>query len=224
MRRGRNAKPADNAEIDRASQGLRSDSPARGSFPSRSQTRPRVSILTVLTALTGLTAFPQDIPKGYSVERYRHLWERNPFTFVTPVAALPQPGVFDKLVLLSWLKDGGNYIIFVQNTETNEVRKIGTQPDINNLRLVEVRANQNTRLVEAVISNGQEEGRIKFRAEQPTAGTVQVLAGQPRQRTQGIQRARPSRARPPRRKRLLSPSDRARSVRPAQGNQPAAPD
>jgi hypothetical protein len=27
------------------------------------------------------------------------------------------PGAFDKLVLVSWLKDNGQYVIFVQNSE-----------------------------------------------------------------------------------------------------------
>ena len=113
-------------------------------------------------------AFADDqIPVGFKPNRYSHLWERNPFTLVAPAAPQAQPSVFDKLVLVSWLKDAGKNVIFVQNTETNDTQKITSEPNKNNFRIVEIHPNDNPKLVEAVISNGSEKGTVKFRFEAP---------------------------------------------------------
>jgi hypothetical protein len=74
--------------------------------------------LTLLSAI-GIATASDDVPAGYKADRYQKVWERNPFTIVTPVAALAQPKLFDKLVLLSWLNDGGKDVVFIQNIETN---------------------------------------------------------------------------------------------------------
>ena len=68
----------------------------------------------------------------------------DPRTFVPP--AFPQPtqpaakgtqitpqaraGAFGSLVLISWLEDAGKDVIYVQNTETNDVQKITYEPNL----------------------------------------------------------------------------------------------
>ena len=71
--------------------------------------------------------------------------QSEPMTFVAPAA--PQPtqaaakatqaaprahaGAFGNLVLVSWLEDGGKDVIYVQNTETNDVQKITSEPNLD---------------------------------------------------------------------------------------------
>src|SRR6478672_1209301 len=96
-------------------------------------------ILTILSAHVSWIATASDeVPTGYKADRYQPIWERNPFTIVTPVIAQAQPKAFDKLVLVSWLNDGSKDVVFVQNTETNEVQKITTDPNSNSLRLIAI--------------------------------------------------------------------------------------
>jgi hypothetical protein len=101
----------------------------------------------------------------------------NPRTFVPP--AVPQPtqtaakgtqttpqaqaGVFGNLVLTSWLEDAGKDVIYVQNTETNDVQKITSEPNLDHLRIVEVHPNADPKLFEVVISNGSQQGPVRFR-------------------------------------------------------------
>ena len=74
-----------------------------------------------------------------------------------------QGGVFGNLVLVSWLQDAGKNAIFVQNTETSDVQKITSEPNKDNFRIVEVHPNSDPKLFEAVISNGSEQGPVRFR-------------------------------------------------------------
>ena len=71
--------------------------------------------------------------------------------------------VLDKLVLVSWLDDAGKIVIFVQNTETNDVQKVTSEPNKDHFRIVEIHPNADPKLFEAVISNGSEKGPVKFR-------------------------------------------------------------
>jgi hypothetical protein len=98
-------------------------------------------------------------------------------TFVPP--AVPQPtqmaakgsqtrpqthvGAFGNLVLVSWLEDAGKDVIYVQNTETNDVQKITSEPNLDNFRIVELHPNADPKLFEAVISNGVKQGPVRFR-------------------------------------------------------------
>jgi hypothetical protein len=100
-----------------------------------------------------------------------------PSTFVPP--AVPQPtqtaaksaqtrrqtqvGAFANLVLVSWLEEAGKDVIYVQNTETNDVQKITSEPNLDNFRIVELHRNADPRLFEAVISNGVQQGPVRFR-------------------------------------------------------------
>ncbi len=91
----------------------------------------------------------------------------DPRTFVPP--AVPQPtqtaakGIFGNLVLVSWLEDAGKDVIYVQNTETNDVQEITSEPNLDNFRIVELHPNADLRLFEAVISNGSQQGPVRFR-------------------------------------------------------------
>jgi hypothetical protein len=119
------------------------------------------------------------LPTGFKADRYRNLWERNPFTLVTP-AVQNQPQAFSKLVVVSWLNDGGKDSLFVQDTDTNDTQRITDAPNEKGLRIVEVHANggkdfQMIRDFEAVISNGSEQGAIKFKPE----ATAPVIASNP---------------------------------------------
>ena len=115
------------------------------------------------------------IPVRFNPARYSHLWERNPFTLVAPATPQAQPSVFDKLVLVSWLKDAGKDVIFVQNTETNDTQKITPEPNKDNFRIIEIHPNDNPKLVEAVISNGNEKGTVKFRFDVPATANQPAL-------------------------------------------------
>jgi len=137
-------------------------------------------ILTILSAhVSWIATASDDVPAGYKADRYQPIWERNPFTIVTPVVQSAEPKVFDKLVLVSWLNDGGNDVVFVQNTETNEVQKITKDPNSNNLRLVAIHKAADPKDADAVLSNGNEEGSVKFRLETATAGAPQAGQQQP---------------------------------------------
>jgi hypothetical protein len=74
-----------------------------------------------------------------------------------------RPGVFGNLVLVSWLEDAGKDVIYVQNTETNDVQKITSEPNLDHFRIVELHPNSDPKLFEAVISNGSQQGAVRFR-------------------------------------------------------------
>jgi hypothetical protein len=78
-------------------------------------------------------------------------------------AMAPAPGVFGNLVLVSWLEDAGKDVIYVQNTETKDVQKITSEPNLDNFRIVELHRNADPKLFEAVISNGSQQGPVRFR-------------------------------------------------------------
>lgn len=121
----------------------------------------------------------EQIPAGFKLERYAWMWEHNPFFLVKSAAPQVQHSPFEKLFLTSWLNDGGKDIIFVQNSETNEVQKITTEANQNKLRLIELRSNPNPRLVEALISNGKEQGVLKFQFESPVGQSASPVAQLP---------------------------------------------
>jgi hypothetical protein len=80
-----------------------------------------------------------------------------------PQASLqPGPGVFGKFVVVGWLQDGEKTVVSVKNIETNDVQRITSQPNIDHLRLVEVHPNADLRQFEAIISNGSEQGPVRF--------------------------------------------------------------
>jgi hypothetical protein len=135
-------------------------------------------ILTLMSAIAlPVAGADEELPAGFKADRYQRVWERNPFTLVTPVAQQARPTPFDKLILVSWLNDGVKDIVFVQNTETSEVQKVTIDPNPNNLRLIVIRKDPDPKKAEVVLSNGAEQGSVKFRLEVPIAGP-QVSGGQ----------------------------------------------
>jgi hypothetical protein len=72
-------------------------------------------------------------------------------------------GSSDKYVLVSWLNDGGKDVIYVQDSETNQVQKITSEPNRNNFRIVEVHPNSDPEQFEAIISNGSGQIPVRFR-------------------------------------------------------------
>jgi hypothetical protein len=72
-------------------------------------------------------------------------------------------GPFGNLVLVSWLEDAGKDVVYVQNTETQDVQKITSEPNLDHFRLVELHQNADPKLFEAVISNGSQQGTVRFR-------------------------------------------------------------
>jgi hypothetical protein len=127
-------------------------------------------------------------PSGFKIERYARVWERNPFSLVTPATAEKHVSPFDNLFLQSWLKDGSKEMILVQNSETNELQRITTESNQSNLRLVEIRSNPNPQLVEAVISDGKEQRAVKFRFDVQSfaAKGPPLAAGQVSNPNQGV--------------------------------------
>ncbi len=121
----------------------------------------------------------EEIPVGFKSDRYAAVWERNPFTLVTPATPQAHQSPFEKLSLASWFKDGGNEGIFVQNSDTNESQRIVHAPNKDHLRLVALHLNTDPKLVEAVISNGKEQGSVKFRFDAQTTTPVQPAAPAP---------------------------------------------
>jgi hypothetical protein len=101
---------------------------------------------------------------------------------VTPSLAQGPASPFSKLILVNWLHDKDKDILFVQDTETNEVKKITKEAGANSdqLRLLEVVPNKNPSLIVAKLTNGREEGVVKFRFEQQQNGqmTAANLPGQ----------------------------------------------
>jgi hypothetical protein len=156
---------------------------SRSSFVRASSgltTHRHICSVTLLLWSVLSSALAQDIPSGFKVDRYVQVWERNPFTLVKPAAPERLPSAFEKLFLASWLKDGGEEVVLVQNSETNEVQRITAVPNHNDLRLVEMHPNENPQLVEVVLSDGKEQGTVKFRfdvqpstSQTPLGATVQ---------------------------------------------------
>ncbi|MBV8277560.1 MAG: hypothetical protein JO170_20175 [Verrucomicrobia bacterium] len=71
-------------------------------------------------------------------------------------------GVFAKFVIVGWLKDGEKDVISVKNIETNQVQRITYQPNIDHFRIVEIHPNPDLRQFEAIISNGTDQGAVRF--------------------------------------------------------------
>jgi hypothetical protein len=95
---------------------------------------------------------------------------RDPFldkSVKTTIMGEDKANVLDKMVLVSWLDDAGKIVIFVQNTETNDVQKITSEPNKENFRIVEIHPSADPKLFEAVISNGSEKGPVKFSLSPP---------------------------------------------------------
>lgn len=125
-------------------------------------------------------ALAQEIPTGFKVERYSIIWERNPFSAVKSAGPEPQPLVFDKLFMTSWLNDHGKEVISVQNSETNEVQQITLEFNQNNLRLIELHPSADPRFVQAVVSDGKHEGTVKFRLDvQPVTPKTPPIVQEP---------------------------------------------
>jgi hypothetical protein len=80
----------------------------------------------------------------------------------TPTTPQAQAGAFGNLVLVSWLEDAGKDVIYVQNTETHDVQKITSEPNLDHFRIVELHPNADPKLFEAVISNGSQQGPVRF--------------------------------------------------------------
>jgi hypothetical protein len=136
---------------------------------------------TLLLAPGCWTAFASDdIPTGFQSERYEPVWVRNPFTLVTPVIEHLQPKFFDKFILTSWLNDGGKDVVYVQNTDTNELEKVTKEPNGHHLRLIEIRRDPDPAKAEVVLSNGKDQGSVRFRTDIGTSvGQNQVGAAAP---------------------------------------------
>ncbi len=126
---------------------------------------------TLLLATSWWPAWASDdIPSGFQSDRYQSVWIRNPFTLVTPVVEHVEPKFFDKLILVSWLNDGHEDIVFVANSETNELEKVTKEPNEHHLRLVSVHPDADPEKASVVLSDGKEEGAVKFRTDAGIAG------------------------------------------------------
>jgi hypothetical protein len=131
-------------------------------------------------SLEGISSFGSPLPVGSSNDRgsYRttSAAERDlnvgrepnestgakadPVKFVTQDPKT-QAGTFANLILVGWLNDAGNDVIFVQNTETKKLQKVTSEPNKDHYRIIEFRQNADPKQVEAVISNGTEQGTVK---------------------------------------------------------------
>jgi hypothetical protein len=119
--------------------------------------------LIVLLFPAFAAVFAQEIPQGFEASRYGSLWQNNPFAFKKDAASKAEPSPFDGMVLVSWLKDGGRNVVFLQTPDGERTERITDQPNQSNLRLVALYADANPKLVKAVVSNGTQEGVISYR-------------------------------------------------------------
>jgi hypothetical protein len=83
---------------------------------------------------------------------------------VQATQAVPQvpAGGGSKYVLVSWLNFSGKDVLYVKNTETNQVQKITSEPNRDNFRIVEVHPNEDPQEFEAIISNGSGQIPVRF--------------------------------------------------------------
>jgi hypothetical protein len=147
------------------------------SVPTQSELARRANYAA---SLEGISGFGRPLPVGSTSDRssYRttSAAERDsnvvrepdestgakadPVKLVTPDPNT-QGGPFANLILVGWLNDAGNDVIFVQNTETKKLQKVTAEPNKDHFRIIELRQNADPKLVEAVISNGTEQGTVK---------------------------------------------------------------
>jgi hypothetical protein len=71
-------------------------------------------------------------------------------------------GPFGRFVIVSYLKDRGKDVIAIKNIETNDVQRITSQPNIDHFRILEIHPNADLRQFEAIISNGSDQGPVRF--------------------------------------------------------------
>jgi hypothetical protein len=115
--------------------------------------------------------YPREVKDLPNFTQYGYLRSpRDPFldkSVKITIVGEYKANVLDKLVLVSWLDDAGKIVIFVQNTETNAVQKVTSEPNKDHFRIVEIHPNADPKLFEAVISNGSEKGPVRFRLTPP---------------------------------------------------------
>jgi hypothetical protein len=153
-------------------------------MPRKLKSRLRLGKLLAATLLVLVSRWSalasDDIPSGFQPDRYQSIWIRNPFTLVTPVVEHVQPKFFDKLILASWLNDGGKDVVFVENTETNQLEKVTKEPNEHHLRLVSIHRDADPGKAEVVLSDGSEQGSVRFRTDMgASVGQNQVGAPVP---------------------------------------------
>jgi hypothetical protein len=135
---------------------------------------------------TGAKVYPREVTDLPNFTRFDYVRSpRDPFldkSVKTTIMGEYKANVLDKLVLVSWLDDAGKIVIFVQNTETNDVQKVTSEPNKDHFRIVEIHPNADPKLFEAVISNGTETGPVRFRLtapdRSPQTGTTSPAAAQ----------------------------------------------
>ena len=133
----------------------RTDSSANGGYVDNGyvsgQQRMMVQDPNEHTASDSITPGDPVVPQATLVSRQN-----------TQTAVKMGTGVFGKFVVVSWLEDGGKDVIFVKNIETNDVQRITSKPNIDHFRIVAVHPNANLTQFEAVISNGSDQGAVRF--------------------------------------------------------------
>jgi hypothetical protein len=123
---------------------------------------------------TDAKLYPREVADLPNFTRYDYVRSpRDPFldkSVKSTIMGEYKANVLDKLVLVSWLDDAGKIVIFVQNTETNDVQQVTSEPNKDHFRIVEIHPNEDPKLFEAVISNGIEKGPVRFRLIPPDRG------------------------------------------------------
>jgi hypothetical protein len=140
----------------------------------------------------------KDLPQATRYDYVRS--PRDPFldkSVTETIMGSYKPNVINKLILLSWLDEGGQTAIYVQNTDTNEVQRITSTPNKDNLRIVEIRPNADPKLFEVVISDGNAQGSVKFRLTPPKANPQNTGTATPAPQTKAPQVESTPSPRPP---------------------------
>jgi hypothetical protein len=136
---------------------------------------------------TGPKLYPREVTDLPNFTRYDYVRSpRDPFldkSVKTTIMGEYKANVLDKLVLVSWLDDAGKIVIFVQNTETNDVQRVTSEPNKDHFRIVEIHPNADPKLFEAVISNGSEKGPVRFRLTSPDLNPQIGTTGPPAAQT-----------------------------------------
>ena len=86
----------------------------------------------------GSKLYPREVKNLPKFTRYDYLRSpRDPFldkSVKTTIVGDYKANVLDKMVLVSWLDDAGKIVIFVQNTETNDVQRVTSEPNKSHFR------------------------------------------------------------------------------------------
>jgi len=101
-------------------------------------------------------------PTIHEVPRYRHLWEKSPFTVGKPEAEASAPGLEQRFVLTAIAGTAESPVIFVLDRQSLSRTMVSGKANEAGLELVSVQPRHDPRQSWAVIRFGAEQATIKY--------------------------------------------------------------